>query len=125
MSGGLNGRRNPAFWLRIEVRSNGDPASASSANITLRVLTVPHAPVVNDTAGPRYVPENSPLGALISPNISSFNVDDNINVFSVVVTATYTGRVNVTSSGALYVSGALDYETMAPVWCCTHWLPSQ
>jgi hypothetical protein len=96
---GLNARLKPVFHLLVRASSNGDVSSSANATITVLVLAVPHAPVFNDTAGPRHVSESAGMGTLLSPNITAYDQDLDAFTFSIVVTASFNYLVNVTSNG--------------------------
>ena len=98
-SNSLSAKTASTYRLLVRACANGDLLSCNNATVTVLVVDVPQAPVFNDTAGARSVPENSALGTLLSPNISAYDVDGDGITYSVVVSASYNGLVNVTSAG--------------------------
>ena len=99
--GVLNARVTPSYNLTVRASSNGDTTASSTANVTIYVLPVPHAPVFNDTFGNRNVDEHAAINTPILPCFVAYDVDGSTLSFAIDRTITRTALVNMSSSGAV------------------------
>jgi hypothetical protein len=98
------------YTLEVEARANSQPTSAARANVTVKVMGVPHPPRFNDTSG-RTVTENVPNGTLILPCARASDPDSDPLVFSKgTERADNSPAIAVNASGCMSVVAPINYE---------------
>ncbi len=98
--GTLSFARKSSIRLLIQVLADNSVASFATANVTVRVLAVPHAPSFNDTPGTSWlVRENATIGTVIYPGLAAFDIDNDNFTFAVVPNAVNQGYINISTTG--------------------------
>ena len=105
---GLDFETTNSYTLTVTVTDNGSPVKNNTATVTVNITDANDAPVASNTSG--SVAENAGVGAAVVTAVASDA--DAGDVLSYAITSGNTGNAFAinSSTGAITVAGALDYE---------------
>jgi hypothetical protein len=79
----LDSREQSVYSLIVQARSNALVTSATNATVTVNVMRVPKPPVFNNTECQLMIDEGQPVGTLLTPAVSAYDVDYGMVTYAV------------------------------------------
>jgi hypothetical protein len=114
----LDSREQSVFYLVVQARSNALVTSATNATITVNVLRVPKPPVFNNTDCQLLIDEGRPVGTLLSPPVSAYDVDYGMVSYAVDPTSAGATLAAInTTSGPCVLSRLVSFIALQHSQC--------